>query len=110
MSTVSVVYGTKSGCTAGIAERVGAALFTACLTMATDPPKADEIRAYTDPLLTETGIEPIDVGLFAGMNDPKKFSLPERLIMKAMKAPGGDFRDYDAVDTWARSVAERMGL
>ncbi|MHB1477361.1 MAG: flavodoxin domain-containing protein, partial [Coriobacteriia bacterium] len=154
MSTVLVVYGTKSGCTAGIAERVGAvltglgvtvdvkpaqdhpdasaydaviagsgvraglwhapvkqwlltnaailrgkpvALFTACLTMATDPDKADEVRAYTDPLVTESGIEPVDVGLFAGMNEPKAFSLPERLIMKAMKAPEGDFRDYESV-------------
>ncbi len=167
MSTVLVVYGTKSGCTKGIAERIGATLseagviaevkpaqdhadpseydaiivgsgvragmwhapvkqwlvanaavlrekpvafFTACLTMATDPEKADEVRAYTDPLVSETGIEPVDVGLFAGMYDPKAFSLPERLIMKAMKAPEGDFRDYAAVDTWTRSTAESMGL
>ncbi|MHB1477670.1 MAG: flavodoxin domain-containing protein, partial [Coriobacteriia bacterium] len=86
------------------------ALFTACLTMATDPGKADEVRAYTDPLVTESGIEPVDVGLFAGMNEPKAFSLPERLIMKAMKAPEGDFRDYESVDAWTRGVAERMGL
>ncbi|MBN2839403.1 MAG: flavodoxin domain-containing protein [Coriobacteriia bacterium] len=167
MRTVLVVYGTKSGCTAGIAERIGVALgesgitaevkaaqdrpdpsaydavivgsgvragmwhasvkqwllanapalrgkpvalFTACLTMATDPAKADEVRAYTDPLITETGIEPVDVGLFAGMNDPRAFSLPERLVMKAMKAPEGDFRDYAAVDAWTRGLAERMGL
>lgn len=167
MSTVLVVYGTKSGCTAGIAERIGVALgelgiaaevkpaqdkpdpsaydavivgsgvragswhasakkwlaanaavlrdkplalFTACLTMATDPGKADEVRAYTAPLVTETGIEPVDIGLFAGMNDSKVFSLPERLIMKAMKAPEGDFRDYESVDIWTRGVAEGMGL
>ncbi|MCK8115091.1 flavodoxin domain-containing protein [Anaerosoma tenue] len=167
MSDVLVVYGTKTGCTAGIAEQIGAilveagltadvhsvekapgpsgyravivgsgvragswhgavkewvtahaealtsrpvAMFTACLTIASDPDKADEVRAYTDPLLAETGITPIDIGLFAGMNEPKAFSLPERLIMKAMKAPQGDFRDYEAVAEWTRGVAERMGL
>lgn len=167
MGRVLVVYATKSGCTGGIAERIGevlgqigltaevtpaqdrpdpsaydavivgsgvraglwhasakqwlighaavlrekpTALFTACLTMATDPDKADDVRAYTAPLLTETGIEPVDIGLFAGMNDPRAFSLPERLIMKAMKAPEGDFRDYAAVDSWTRGVAEKAGL
>ena len=162
MSDVLVVYGTKTGCTAGIAEKIGAtlaetglsadvhpvekapepsgyravvvgsgvragswhgtvkewvtanaealtsrpvAMFTACLTMASDPEKADEVRAYTDALLADTGITPIDIGLFAGMNEPKTFSLPERLIMKAMKAPQGDFRDYEAVAGWARGIA-----
>lgn len=167
MSTVLVVYGTKTGCTAGIAERIGAALaeagvtvdvvpaedapdasaydavivgsgvrvgswhapvkswvaeqadalkdrptafFTACLTMASEPGKADEVRAYTDPLIAETGVQPVDIGLFAGMNDPKKFSLPERLLMKAMKAPQGDFRDMAAVAEWTRGAAEKLGL
>lgn len=131
MSTVLVVYGTKSGCTAGIAERIGmwhasakqwlighaaelkerpVALFTACLTIASDPGKTDEVRAYTDPLITESGVEPVDVGMFAGMNDPKAFSLPERLIMKAMKAPEGDFRDYEAVDARVRDVMGKLGV
>jgi menaquinone-dependent protoporphyrinogen oxidase len=166
MSKVLVVYGTKTGCTAGIAERIGetlaeagasvdvtpasespdpvaydsvvvgsgvragnwhgavkewvrsnadalqdmpVAFFTACLTMGTDPDKADEVRAYTDPLVEETGVEPVDVGLFAGMNEPKRFSLPERLILKAMKAPQGDFRDYEAVSAWTRAVAGMLG-
>ncbi len=167
MSRVLVVYGTKTGCTAGIAEQIGGtiaetgatvdvvpagdgpdaagydavivgsgvrvgswhpfvkewattqagtlksvpvAFFTACLTMATDPDKADEVRAYTDPLIEATGVKPVDIGLFAGMNDPKKFSLPERLIMKAMKAPQGDFRDMDAVAEWTRDVVGKLGL
>lgn len=165
MSRVLVVYGTKTGCTAGIAERIGevlaktgvtvdvrpaedapdpapydavvvgsgvrvgswhgrvkewvaanaavlknkpVAFFTACLTMAQTPEKADEVRAYTDPLIAETGVAPVEVGLFAGMNEPKRFSLPERLILKAMKAPQGDFRDWAAVEAWAQSVAPKL--
>lgn len=167
MSTVLVVYGTKTGCTEGIAEKIGKTLaeagaeadvkpagdrpdpagydaivvgsgvrvgnwhgfvkewvasnvdvlktkpvvfFTACLTMAAEPEKADEVRAYTDALIGETGVEPVEIGLFAGMNEPKRFSLPERLIMKAMKAPEGDFRDLEAVAEWARGVASRVGI
>ena len=86
------------------------AFYTACLTMAQGPEKADEVRAYTDPLIEATGVKPIDIGLFAGMNELKKFSLPERLIMKAMKAPEGDFRDMDAVAEWTRGVVGKLGL
>lgn len=167
MSKILVVYGTKTGCTGGIAEKIAetlaasgatvdvrpagdkpdpsgydavvvgsgiragswhtsvkewvaanaetlksrpTAFFTACLTMASNPEKADEVRAYTDPLIAETGIEPVDLGLFAGMNVPKAFSLPERLIMKMMKAPEGDFRDYEAVAAWAKVAAPKLGL
>lgn len=86
------------------------AFYTACLTMGTNPEKADDVRAYTDPLIAETGVQPVSIGLFAGMNEPKKFSLPERLIMKAMKAPVGDFRDFGAVEAWANEVAPLLGL
>ncbi|KAF0209404.1 MAG: flavodoxin domain-containing protein [Actinomycetota bacterium] len=167
MSTVLVVYGTRTGCTSGIAEKISetlaalgmradvrpaedkpdpsaydaiivgsgvragnwhgsvkewvtanadtlrakpTALFTACLTMGTSPEKSDEVRAYTDALTAETGVVPVDVGLFAGMNVPKTFSLPERLIMKLMKAPEGDFRDFAAVAAWADAVAPKLGL
>ncbi|TDB37932.1 MAG: flavodoxin [Actinobacteria bacterium] len=167
MSKVLVVYGTKTGCTSGIAEKIGetlaaggvtvdvkpaedkpspagydaivvgsgirasswhgavkewvsvnadalkstpTAFYTACLTMGTNPEKVDEVRAYTDPLIAETGVTPVALGLFAGMNDPKKFSLPERLIMKMMKAPEGDFRDFEAVAAWTTETAPLLGL
>ena len=167
MSKVLVVYGTTTGCTAGVAEQIGAtfaelgatvdvvpaaeapspdgydavavgsgiraaqwhapvkewvtanaaalkgmptAFFTACLTMASEPEKADEVRAYTDPIVEESGVQPVDIGLFAGMNEPKTFSLPERLILKVMKAPEGDFRDHEAIAGWARGVAGKLGV
>ena len=167
MSKVLVVYGTKTGCTKGIAEKIGetlsasgasvditpagekpnpatydavivgsgvrasnwhgavkswvasnadtlkskpVAFFTACLTMASDPDKADVVRAYTDPLVAETGVTPIDIGLFAGKHELKLLSLPERLIMKAMKAPEGDFRDFEAVRAWTQALAPKLGI
>jgi len=167
MSKVLVVYGTGSGCTAGVAERIGAAIaakgatvevvsakdapaadgydavfvgsgvrasnwhapvkewvtknaaalkagkvafYTACLTLATEPAKTDAVRAYTEPLITETGVTPLDIGLFAGWNEPKKFSFIERTIMKMMKAPEGDFRDWAAIDAWASQAAVKLGV
>lgn len=167
MSKVLVVYGTGTGCTAEIAERVGqklvsmgydaqvaaakdaptiaahdavfvgsgiragnwhqpvkdwvkanaealantpVAFFTACLTMANDPSKVAEVRAYTDPLVAETGVQPVAVGAFAGMNEPKRFSFVERTIMKLMKAPEGDFRDWDTIDAWTAETVAALGL
>ena len=33
----------------------------------------------------------------------------ERLLVKALKAPEGDFRDWEAIRDWARSVAADLG-
>lgn len=95
---------------AAVLQTVPVALFTVCLTMATDPDKAAEVRAYTDTLIAESSLIPVEIGVFAGMNDPARFSLAERLVMKAMKAPVGDFRDPDAAASWARATATEMGI
>jgi menaquinone-dependent protoporphyrinogen oxidase len=86
------------------------AFFTACLTMAQDPSKEAEVRAYTDALITATGVRPTEIGLFAGWNEPKRFPFIERSLLKMMKAPEGDFRDWDAIETWTREVAIALDL
>jgi len=86
------------------------AFYTTCLTMAAEPDKAAEVRAYTDALIAGTGVEPVDVGLFAGWYEPKQFSFVERTILKMMKSPEGDFRDWDAVDAWTRDMAVQLAV
>jgi len=49
-----------------------------------------------------------DLALFHGVLDPKKVNLPEKLILKGIKAPLGDFRDWQAVRGWAQTVAETL--
>lgn len=170
MSNVLVLYGTGTGCTAGVAEQIGATLseagatvkiapaedkpdpagfdafvvgsgvrvgqwhgkvkewviansgalkerptafFTCCLTAATDADdaeKMEQVRAYTDPLIEESGVTPVGLGLFAGWHEPKSFSLPERLVLKVMKAPVGDFRDFDSVADWTRGITDKLGV
>lgn len=86
------------------------AFYTVCLGLATDPSKDAEVRAYTDPLVAATGVTPVEIGVFAGWNEPRRFSFLERTILKLMKAPEGDFRDWAAIEAWAGEVAPRLGL
>lgn len=53
-------------------------------------------------------IRPRDVVLFHGLIDPKRLSLPEKLIAKGVKAPLGDFRDWEAITAWAAAVARAL--
>lgn len=84
------------------------AFFTVCLTMAQTPEKAPEVRAYTDPVIAESGVKPVDVGLFAGWFVPNKFSFIERTVLGAMKASEGDHRNMAAAATWAQGVAPKL--
>lgn len=167
MRKVLVVYGTKTGCTTGVAERIGetlassgatvdvrsvsnkpdaaaydavvvgsgvrmgrwhkavsewvgvnaaalkerpVAFFTVCLTLAESPEKTDEVRAYTDPLIESSGVNPVNIGLFAGWFEPKRFGFLGRTILKRMKAPEGDFRDMAAIAVWAEGAAGKLGF
>lgn len=53
-------------------------------------------------------IQPRDITVFHGALDVQKLSLPEKLIIKAMKAPTGDFRDWAAITAWAKSIAATL--
>lgn len=94
---------------AGALKGMPVAFFTCGLTTASEPEKEDVVRAITDPLIESTGVTPVDVGVFAGWNEPKEFSFIERTILKVMKAPQGDFRDFEAIAAWTDSVAPKLG-
>lgn len=42
------------------------------------------------------------------MIDPKKISFIEKMATKAVKAPTGDFRDWTAITTWAKAIADAL--
>jgi menaquinone-dependent protoporphyrinogen oxidase len=42
--------------------------------------------------------------VFAGKADPHDLGLGERLIIRLVRAPEGDFRDWDDIRAWARTV------
>ncbi|HNU67812.1 MAG TPA: flavodoxin domain-containing protein [Myxococcota bacterium] len=86
------------------------AMFTVCLMMRDGQKKAPEVLAFTQPVFDRLDLKPVGVGLFPGWFVPEKFPLFERIILKMMKTPMGDFRDFDAVDSWVSVVAPRLGL
>ena len=53
-------------------------------------------------------IQPRDTAVFHGLMDMKKLNLAEKLILKAIKAPVGDFRDWDAITSWAAVIADAL--
>ena len=46
--------------------------------------------------------------LFTGKLDKSKLSSTERAIVKALNAPGGDFRDWEAIDAFAGEIAQAL--
>jgi menaquinone-dependent protoporphyrinogen oxidase len=49
-----------------------------------------------------------DHRVFVGKLDPHELGLGEKLIAKAVHAPAGDFRDWDAIRAWAREIAAAL--
>ncbi len=54
-------------------------------------------------------IAPRDQRIFFGALDPSRLSFAERMMVKAVRAPAGDFRDWEAVEAWAASIARDLG-
>lgn len=55
-------------------------------------------------------IRPRDIAVFHGAFDPSKLNWLEKWMMKTVKAPAGDFRDWDAIAAWAAAVAEALRM
>jgi menaquinone-dependent protoporphyrinogen oxidase len=51
---------------------------------------------------------PRDHRVFFGALDTSVLGFAERMIAKAVKAPTGDFRDWDAIRAWAEGIAEEL--
>lgn len=53
-------------------------------------------------------IAPRDHRVFFGALDMSTLGFGERMIVKAVKAPVGDFRNWDAIRGWAEGIAEEL--
>jgi menaquinone-dependent protoporphyrinogen oxidase len=58
--------------------------------------------AYLAPL--RKLVTPCSEAYFAGIGDLSKITFIERMVVKAVKPPLGDFRDWDKIQAWAQSV------
>jgi len=53
-------------------------------------------------------IRPRDIAVFHGDVNVKKLNFIEKWIIKNVKAPLGDFRDWEAITSWATAIADAL--
>lgn len=58
------------------------------------------------PIADEIG--PEDIAVFGGSLDWDSLNIAEKMIVKGVKAPLGDFRDWKAVQDWAQGIATAL--
>ncbi len=53
-------------------------------------------------------LEPVSVGLFGGVMDYAGFSPLMRMMVKLLKMPQGDYRDWHAIEQWAAKTGNLL--
>lgn len=53
-------------------------------------------------------IKPRDITIFHGSLDIAKLGFLEKQMIKGVKAPVGDFRDWEAITAWATGIADAL--
>jgi menaquinone-dependent protoporphyrinogen oxidase len=71
-----------------------------------DPPKPDEDPVDVAALTAATGAR--DHRVFAGRIVRKRLRFADRAIVAALRAPDGDFRDWNEIRDWAASIAAAL--
>jgi menaquinone-dependent protoporphyrinogen oxidase len=82
-------------------------VFVVCLTLQNDTEdNRKTVSAYLDPVRSQ--IKPNKEGLFAGVMNASRLGFLARMMMKAMKAPDGDYRSWEAIDAWAEELSREI--
>jgi menaquinone-dependent protoporphyrinogen oxidase len=68
-----------------------------------EPPKPEEDPVDVAPILEATKAR--DHRIFAGKLDRSALGFAEKAIVLALRAPEGDFRDWEDIRAWARGIA-----
>ena len=87
-----------------ILRQVPVAYFLVCMTLS-QPTKKNRAEALScmDPILKAVPeIKPVAIGTFAGALDYNNLSWLNKKILKSKGTPEGDFRDWKAIQAWAR--------
>jgi menaquinone-dependent protoporphyrinogen oxidase len=88
-------------------KQLPVAYFVVCMTMeeVTQTNQATA-RAYLDSLIAL--VPAVDVALFAGEVNLKNLAPALRMLVNAMHAPQGDFRDWDRIRGWAAELSASL--
>lgn len=71
-----------------------------------DPPKPEEDPVDVADVLETTSAR--EHRVFSGKIDKSKLSFGEKAILIAVRAPEGDFRDWDEIESWATDIATAL--
>ncbi len=83
------------------------AYFSVSMTMCEDTPEnRNKVAIYLEPLLKIK--EPVSTGLFAGKYDSSSVNFLLRQILKKMKVPEGDFRNWEEIRGWSQELARKF--
>lgn len=97
-----------------ILEKIPVAYFFTCLTLSKRNEKTErQARGYSDKLYAlAPRVKPVDIGRFAGAVDYRQMSFFLRLIFGSllfvMGVKEGDYRDWAAIRTWAKSIGLKL--
>ena len=71
-----------------------------------DPPKPEEDAVDVAEVMEKTSAR--EHRVFSGKIDKSKLGFGEKAILIAVRAPEGDFRDWDEIEAWAREIADSL--
>jgi menaquinone-dependent protoporphyrinogen oxidase len=71
-----------------------------------DPPMPDADPADVDELVATTGA--VEHRVFPGRLERSRLGLAERAVVAALRAPNGDFRDWEAVAAWTAGIVRAL--
>jgi menaquinone-dependent protoporphyrinogen oxidase len=71
-----------------------------------DPPKPEEDPVDVAEILAASSAR--DHRVFSGKIDKSKLSFAEKAILAAVRAPEGDFREWDQISDWANAIADSL--
>ena len=88
------------------------AYFTVCMTLHQDTVENRRIVAsYHDPILHDIrDVHPVSIGMFAGKVDYAWLPFVTRVMAQVGNVPQGDWRNWDAIETWTRETIPLLNL
>lgn len=84
-------------------------LFSSGPTGEGDPEELLSGWRFPEGLQTITDrIQPREIAVFHGEVDTEKLNFIEKWMVKNVKSPIGDFRDWETITSWATAIAEEL--
>ncbi len=71
----------------------------------------EDPKPHFEPVELKTSVGDLyikDHRVFVGKLDPAELNLGERLITKMVRAPSGDYRDWEQIWDWGREIARQL--